>query len=265
MNDHERLKGKSAVITGSTSGIGLGLACALAEKGVNILLNGLGEPDEIRSAKERVEDNPGVKVSYSPADLRIPGEIAGMIEQAHDEFSSVDILINNAGLQHVAPIEEFPPGKWEEIIAVMLSAPFYTIRAALPIMRKQPWGRIINTASVHSLVASPFKAAYVSAKHGLSGLIKTVALELAETSITINGIAPGYVETPLVSGQIADTATARGITEEEVITDVMLHAQPSKRLVTIEEISALALFLCRDEAGSINGITLPIDGGWTAQ
>jgi 3-hydroxybutyrate dehydrogenase len=265
MNNSDRFKGKSAVITGSTSGIGLAIARSLAEKGVNILLNGLGEPGEIDLAKKSVQDGVGAYVSYSPADLRVPGEIAGMITQAHDEFGSVDILVNNAGLQHIAPVDEFPHGKWEEIIAVMLSAPFYAIQAALPIMRTQPWGRIINTASVHSLVASPFKAAYVSAKHGLSGLIKTVALELAETNITINGIAPGYVETPLVRGQIADTAKARGITEEEVFNEVMLHAQPSKRLVTVEEISALTLFLCSEDAGSINGTMLPIDGGWTAQ
>ncbi len=257
------LKGKSAVITGSTSGIGLGLALGLADQGVNIVLNGLGKEEAIKSAREEVEKR-GVRCLYHGADMTKPEEIADMIKTAEKTFGGIDILINNAGIQHVSPIEDFPVEKWDAIIAINLSAAFHTIRVALPLMKKKGWGRIINIASAHGLVASPFKSAYVAAKHGILGLTKTVALETAENGITVNAICPGYVKTPLVENQIADTAKARGMSEDEVVRDVLLKAQWTKKFVTVEEIAGLALFLCSDAAVNITGAHHSIDGGWTA-
>ncbi len=259
------VKSRNAVITGSTSGIGLAMAESLAAAGANVMLNGLGDADEIERTRAGLEEKAGVKVVYSPANMLKPEEITGMIEEARAAFGQVDILINNAGIQHVAPIEEFPAAKWDAIIAINLSAAFHATAAAVPGMKERGWGRIINTASAHALVASPFKSAYVAAKHGIAGLTKTVALEVAEHGITVNAIAPGYVLTPLVAAQIPDTAKARGITEEEVKRDVLLEAQPTKEFVTDDQVAALAMFLCSEDAASITGVTLPIDGGWTAQ
>ena len=258
------LKGKTALVTGSTSGIGLGIATALAAEGANIVLNGFGEPAAIEKTRDGLAASHGVAVRYSAADMTKPEEIAAMVAEAEAEFGAVDILVNNAGIQHVAPIEEFPPAKWDQIIAINLSSAFHTIHAALPKMKAKGWGRIINTASAHALVASPYKVAYVAAKHGIAGITKTVALEAATAGVTVNAICPGYVWTPLVEKQIPDTARARGISEEEVKRDVILAAQPTKEFVTIEEVAALAVFLCRDEAKAITGAMLPIDGGWTA-
>lgn len=259
------LEGKSAIVTGSTSGIGLGIATALAEAGANIVLNGLGDASEIEKTRATLAENTGRTILYSPANMLEPDEIAGMVEFANSELGSVDILVNNAGIQHVAPVEEFPVGKWDAIIGINLSSAFHGIRTAVPLMKAKGSGRIINLASAHALVASPFKSAYVAAKHGIAGLTKTVALELAEHNITANAICPGYVLTPLVEGQIPDTAKARGITEEEVKRDVLLAAQPTKEFVTTEQLGALAVFLCGDAAASITGAILPVDGGWTAQ
>jgi 3-hydroxybutyrate dehydrogenase len=259
------LKGKSAVVTGSTSGIGLGIARALAKEGANVVLNGFGEAAEIERARKAIEHEFGGKAIHAPADMSKPAEIATMIAAAEKTFGSVDVLVNNAGIQHVAPIEEFPIEKWDAILAINLSAAFHAIRAAVPGMKARKWGRIINTASAHSLVASPYKAAYVSAKHGLAGLTKTVALELATFGITANCISPAYVWTPLVERQIPDTMKARNMTEEEVKRDVLLAAQPTKQFVTIEQVAALAVYLCSDAAASITGANLSIDGGWTAQ
>jgi 3-hydroxybutyrate dehydrogenase len=259
------LKGKSAVVTGSTSGIGLAIARALAKEGVNVTINGFGAAADIEKERAGIETEFGVKAAYSAADMTKPAEIADMIKTAEKTYGSVDILVNNAGIQHVAPIEEFPNEKWNQIIAINLSAAFHTIRAAVPGMKARKWGRIINTASAHSLVASPFKAAYVTAKHGLTGLTKTVALEVATLGITANCISPGYVWTPLVEKQIPDTMKARGMTEEQVKQDVLLAAQPTKQFVTPEQVAALALYLCSDAAAQITGANLSIDGGWTAQ
>ena len=259
------LTGKNAVVTGSTSGIGLGIARALAKEGANVMLNGFGEKAEIEQERAGIESEFGVKAVYSPADMAKPAEIAAMIKTAEAAFGTVDVLVNNAGIQHVAPIEEFPVEKWDQIIAINLSSSFHTIRAAVPGMKARKWGRIINIASAHSLVASPFKAAYVSAKHGLTGLTKTVALELATTGVTINCISPGYVWTPLVAKQIPDQMKTRHMTEEEVKRDVILYAQPTKQFITIEQVAALAVYLCSDVASQITGANLPIDGGWTAQ
>jgi 3-hydroxybutyrate dehydrogenase len=259
------IKGKSAVVTGSTSGIGLAIAKALAEAGANVTINGFGDKAAIEAERAGIEKAFGVKASYSPADMTKPAEIADMIRTAEKTYGSVDILVNNAGIQHVAPIEEFPIEKWNQIIAINLSAAFHTIRAAVPGMKARKWGRIINTASAHSLVASPFKAAYVTAKHGLVGLTKTVALEVATLGITANCISPGYVWTPLVEKQIPDTMKARGLTKEQVKQDVLLAAQPTKQFVTVEQVAALALYLCSDAAAQITGANLSIDGGWTAQ
>src|ERR1700726_3422388 len=258
------LKGKNAVVTGSTSGIGLAIAPAPAQDGANVMINGFGTPAEIEKERAGIEKEFGVKAIYSPADMTKPAEIAAMIKTAETTLGSVDILVNNAGIQYVAPIEEFPIEKWDQIIAINLSAAFHAIRAAVPGMKSRKWGRIISTASAHSLVASPFKAAYVSAKHGLAGLTKTVALEVATFGITANCISPGYVWTPLVEKQIPDTAKARGITEEEVKRDVILAAQPTKEFVTVEEVASLAVYLCSDAAKAITGANLSIDGGWTA-
>jgi len=259
------LTGKTAVVTGSTSGIGLAYARAFAAAGANIVINGMGAPADIEKERSAIETDFKVKAVHSPADMTKAAEIAEMVALGEKTFGSVDVLVNNAGIQFVAPIEEFPPEKWEAIIAINLSSAFYGIRAAVPGMKKCGWGRIINTASAHSLVASPFKSAYVSAKHGIAGLTKTVALEVAEQGITMNAICPGYVWTPLVEKQIPDTAKARGLTEEQVINDVLLHAQPTKQFVQVSEVAALATFLASDEAASITGAIIPIDGGWTAQ
>ncbi|MGJ5202293.1 3-hydroxybutyrate dehydrogenase [Bradyrhizobium sp. HKCCYLR20261] len=258
------LKGKTAVVTGSTSGIGLAIARGFASAGANIVLNGFGAAADIEKERAAIESEFKVKAVHSPADMSKPAEIAGMIALGESTFGSVDILINNAGIQFVSPVEEFPPEKWEQIIAINLSSAFYGIHAAVPGMKKRGWGRIINTASAHSLVASPFKSAYVSAKHGIAGLTKTVALELATHKITCNCISPGYVWTPLVEKQIPDTMKARNLTKEQVINDVLLAAQPTKEFVTVDQVAALALFLCSDEAAQITGTNLSIDGGWTA-
>src|SRR6187401_1927145 len=250
------LTGKTAVVTGSTSGIGLAYARAFAGAGANIVLNGMGVPADIEKERSGIETDFKVRAVHSPAEMIALGE---------KTFGSVDILVNNAGIQFVSPIEDFPPEKWEAIIAINLSSAFHGIRAAVPGMKKRGWGRIINTASAHSLVASPFKSAYVSAKHGIDGLTKTVALELATHKITCNCISPGYVWTPLVEKQIPDTMKARGLTKEQVIRDVLLAAQPTKEFVTSEQVAALALFLCGDDAAQITGANLSIDGGWTAE
>jgi 3-hydroxybutyrate dehydrogenase len=259
------LKGKNAVVTGSTSGIGLAIARALAEGGANVMINGFGEAAEIEKERAAIAAEFGVKAIYSGADMSKPAEIAAMIATAEKTLGAVDILVNNAGIQHVAPIEEFPIEKWDQIIAINLSAAFHAVRAAVPGMKARKWGRIISTASAHSLVASPFKVAYVSAKHAISGLTKTVALELATFGITVNCISPGYVWTPLVAKQIPDQMKAHHMTEAQVKNDIMLAAQPTKEFVTVEEVAALAVFLCSDAAAQITGANLPIDGGWTAQ
>ena len=258
------LKGKTALVTGSTSGIGLALATAFAREGCNVVINGFGDKAEIEKTRQRLAKEHGVTVTYSPADMARGNEIAAMIADAEREFGAIDILCNNAGIQFVAPVDEFPIPKWDQIIAINLSAAFHAIRAALPKMKQKGWGRIVNTASAHALVASPFKSAYVSAKHGIAGLTKTVALETATQGITVNAICPGYVWTPLVEKQIPDTAKARGLTHDEVKRDVMLAAQPTKEFVAVEEVAALAVFLCSDAAKSITGALLPIDGGWSA-
>lgn len=258
------LKRKTAVVTGSTSGIGLACARALAGAGANIVLNGLGTPADVERERSAIETDFGVKAVYSPADMAKPREIAGLVALGETTFGSVDILINNAGIQHVSPIEDFAAEKWDAIIAINLSAAFHTIRAAVPGMKRRGWGRIITTASAHSLVASPFKSAYVAAKHGIAGLTKTVGLELARSKITCNCISPGYVWTPLVEKQIPNTMQARGLTRDQVINDVLLAAQPTKEFVTAEQVASLALFLCSDDAAQITGTNLSMDGGWTA-
>jgi len=258
------LKGKSALVTGSTSGIGLAIARAMAAQGANVTINGFGDKAAIEKERSGIEKEFGVKAVYSPADMTKPAEIADMVKTAEKTFGSLDVLVNNAGIQFVSPIEDFPIDKWDQILAINLSAAFHAIRAAVPGMKARKWGRIISTASAHSLVASPFKAAYVTAKHGLAGLTKTVALELATFHVTCNCISPGYVWTPLVEKQIPDTAKARGITEEEVKRDVILAAQPTKEFVTVEEVASLAVYLCSDAAKAITGANLSIDGGWTA-
>ncbi len=258
------LSGKNAIVTGSTSGIGLGVANALAAAGANVLLNGLGTQDDNRDAIHEVSAH-GTKVAFSPANMMNPGEIATMVTSTANDWGSVDILVNNAGIQYVAPIDEFPPEKWDAIIAINLTSAFHTIHHALPGMKARKWGRIINVASAHSLAASPFKSAYVSAKHGIAGLTKTVALEVAEQGITVNAISPGYVLTPLVEGQLADTAKARGISEDQVKTDVMLAGQPTKEFVGVDEVAHMAVYLCTDSARSITGANVNIDGGWLAK
>src|SRR5471032_81033 len=258
-------KGKVALVTGSTSGIGLAIARLYAENGANVVINGFGDKDAIEKERSGIEKDFGVKAIYSGADMSKGAEIAAMIADAEKQFGSVDILVNNAGIQFVSPIEEFPVEKWDTIIAINLSSAFHGIRAVVPGMKKRGWGRIINTASAHSLVASPFKSAYVSAKHGIAGLTKTAALELATFKITCNCISPGYVWTPLVEHQIPETMKARNLTKEQVIHDVLLAAQPTKEFVTSEQVAALALFLCGDDAAQITGANLSIDGGWTAE
>src|SRR4051812_3816963 len=258
------LKGKTALVTGSTSGIGLAIARALAGRGANLVLNGFGDGDEIEKTRAALEAASGGRALYSDADLMRPEAIAAMMDEALGAFGSVDILVNNAGMQHVAPVDEFPVEKWDMIIALNLSAAFHTTRLALPGMKAKGWGRIVNTASAHSLIASPNKSAYVAAKHGIAGFTKAVALETAQAGITANCISPGYVWTQLVENQIPDTMKARGLTREQVMNDVLLAAQPTKRFVKPEEVAAFAVFLCREEAGSITGANLSMDGGWTA-
>jgi 3-hydroxybutyrate dehydrogenase len=256
------LRGKTALVTGSTSGIGLGIATRLAADGANVVLNGFGDAAQIDSLRRQLSGES--EVVYDAADMTKPEAIRAMVEKAVARFGAVDILVNNAGIQHVAPVDEFPVDKWDAIIAINLSSAFHTTRAALPAMKEKGWGRIVNMASAHALVASPFKAAYVSAKHGLAGFTKTVALEVAQQGITVNAICPGYVLTPLVQNQIPDTARARGISEEQVVRDVILAAQPTKQFVKVDQVAALAAYLCSDAAAAITGALLSIDGGWTA-
>jgi 3-hydroxybutyrate dehydrogenase len=259
------LTGKVAIVTGSTSGIGLGIARTFAQAGMDVMLNGLGSKTEVERTRSEIQETYDVRADYSGADMSKPGEILQMIEQARARFGRVDILVNNAGIQHVEAIETFPTAKWDAIIAINLSSAFHAMRAVVAEMKARKWGRIINIASAHALVASPFKSAYVAAKHGILGLTRTVALETAEHGITVNAICPGYVLTPLVQKQIPETAKARGLTEDQVIRDVLLHAQPTRQFVTTEQLGALALFLCSDAAASITGAALPVEGGWTAQ
>ncbi|MDP5279249.1 3-hydroxybutyrate dehydrogenase [Sphingomonas sp. DG1-23] len=258
------LKGKSAIVTGSTSGIGLAYAKALAAEGASVMINGFGDTQAIEAERAALEATSGAKALHDPADMSKPDQIAAMVARAEEELGSVDILISNAGIQHVAPIDEFPIEKWDAIIAINLSSTFHLMRAAIPGMKARGWGRIITTASAHSLVASPNKSAYVTAKHGIAGLTKTAALEVATHGITVNCISPGYVWTPLVENQIPDTMKTRGLTREQVINDVLLDAQPTKQFVQPEQVAALALFLCRDEAAAITGANYSMDGGWTA-
>ena len=259
------LAGKTALITGSTSGIGLAYAKALAGEGANVVINGFGDKDAIEKERQGLETLSGAKALYSGHDLTKVDQIEAMMKDAADTFGGVDILINNAGMQHVAPVEEFPLDKWDLIIALNLNAAFHTTRLALPWMKDRKWGRIIQTASAHSLVASPYKSAYVTAKHGLAGFTKTVALEVATFGITANCISPGYVWTPLVENQIPDTMKARGMTREQGMNDVLLAGQPTKQFVTAEQVAATALYLCSDAAAQVTGANLSIDGGWTAQ
>ena len=258
------LNTKTAIITGSTSGIGSGIARAMAQVGCNIVIHGSRKPDAIESVRSGLETEYGITARYYRADMSKPDEIEKMILDAEKSFGSVDIIVNNAGIQHVAPVDEFPMEKWDAILAINLTAAFHMIRIATPVMKKNGWGRIVNIASAHALVASPFKSAYVAAKHGLAGLTKTVALELAEQNITCNAVCPGYVKTPLVDGQIASQARERGITEEEVVRDVLLGAQPTKKFTTVEDLGALVVFLCSEPAGNITGAIIPADGAWTA-
>ncbi len=259
------LKGKNALVTGSTSGIGLGMARALALAGANVMLNGLGEAGEIEKTRAALAQETGVEVRYSPANMLQAGEIRAMVAEAEKAFGTLDILVNNAGIQFVSPVEDFPDDKWNDILAINLSAAFFAIKAAVPGMKARQSGRIINLSSAHSLVASPFKSAYVAAKHGIAGLTKSVALELAQHGVTVNAIAPAYVWTPLVEKQIPDTMKARNMTEEQVKRDVLLAAQPTKKFVTIEQVASLAVYLASDAAASITGTTVSMDGGWTAQ
>jgi 3-hydroxybutyrate dehydrogenase len=258
------LEGRVSLITGSTSGIGLGIARALAAAGSAVMLNGFGKPEEIAEAQARIISEFGVRAAYSPADMSKAESIADMMAMVLDIFSRLDVLVNNAGIQHVAPLEQFPADKWDAILAINLSSAFHTTRAALPTMRKNEFGRIINIASAHGLIASPFKSAYVAAKHGIVGLTKVTALETAEANITCNAICPGYVYTPLVEAQIEGQAKSYGIPREQVIRDVLLAQQPNKRFATVEELGALSVFLASDAAASITGTALPVDGGWTA-
>ncbi len=258
------LQGRVALVTGSTSGIGLAIARTLAAEGADVMLNGFGDPAAIEETRAGIEAD-GVRVLHDGADLTRPEAIERLIRRTADQLGPVDILVNNAGTQHVAPVESFPAEKWDLILALNLSAAFHTIRLALPAMKEKGWGRIVNTASAHSLVASPNKSAYVAAKHGIAGLTKTVALEAAQSGVTVNCISPGYVWTPLVENQIPDTMRARGLTRDQVMNDVLLAAQPTKKFVTVDQVAALALFLCRDEAAAITGANLSMDGGWTAQ
>lgn len=259
------LKGKSAVVTGSTSGIGEGIARALAAAGADVMLNGFGDAGEIEALRAGIEREHGVRCRHSDADLSRGAAAKGLVAEVEEAFGAVDILVNNAGVQTVERVEDFPEDRWELILALNLSANFYTIKAAVPGMKRRGYGRIVNIASAHGLVASPFKAAYVAAKHGVLGLTKTVALELAETGVTCNAICPGFVKTPLVEGQIAEQAKANDMTEDQVVRDVILASQPSKRFVGVDEVAAMTVFLCGETAASITGVPLSIDGGWTAR
>lgn len=259
------LTNKTALVTGSTSGIGLAIARIFAANGANVVINGFGDRDAIEAERSGIESEFGVACRHSPADMTKPDEIAAMMAEAEEAFGGVDILVNNAGIQHVSPVEDFPVAKWDAIIAINLSSAFHTTRAAVPGMKKKGWGRIINTASAHALVASPFKSAYVAAKHGIAGFTKTIALEVAQSGVTVNAICPGYVWTPLVEAQIPDTMKARGMTEEQVKRDVLLAAQPTKEFVTVDQVAALALYLAGDQASAITGAMLQMDGGWVAQ
>ncbi len=257
--------GKTALVTGSTSGIGLGIATTLAAQGANVILNGFGDAHEVERLRAGLAEAHGVQVRFDGADMSKPETIEAMMGKALAEFGAIDLLVNNAGIQHVAPVDEFPVERWYAILAINLSATFHTVRLALPAMKRNGFGRIVNIASAHALVASPYKSAYVTAKHGVAGFTKTVALEVAECGITVNAVCPGYVLTPLVEKQIPDTARARGITPEAVVRDVLLAAQPTKKFVTVEQVAALTAFLCSDDAAPITGAVLPIEGGWTAQ
>lgn len=259
------LKGKSALVTGSTSGIGLGIARALAREGCAVMLNGFGDPAAIERARRALEQEHGVRVAYDGADLTRPEQVAALVERTARELGAVDVLVNNAGIQHTAPCEGFPPEKWDAILATNLSAAFHATRAALPLMRRRGWGRIVNTASVHGLVASVNKAAYVAAKHGLVGLTKVVALETAGSGITCNALCPGWTRTELVEPQIAARAAAAGVSLEEGARDLLAEKQPSKQFVTVDQLGAVVAFLCSEAAAQITGASLPVDGGWTAQ
>ena len=254
------LSGKTAIVTGSTSGIGLAIARGLAAEGARLVLNGFGDADAIEATRAELSDASGAAALYDPADMRDPAQIAAMVEHA----GGADIVVNNAGIQHVAPVADFPVDRYDAIIAIVMSSAWHLARAAVPHMRAKGWGRVISTGSAHSLVASPNKSAYIMAKHGLAGLTKALALETATDGITVNTVSPGYVWTPLVENQIPDTMRARGLTREQVVNDVLLAAQPTKRFVTPDEVAALAVFLCREEARSITGANLSVDGGWTA-
>ena len=258
------LEGRVAIVTGSTSGIGLGIAEALAARGAAVALNGFGDTAEIEATCRRLGETHDVPVRYDPANMADAEAVAALVERTRRAFGQVDILVNNAGIQHVAPIEEFPPEKWDAIVSINLSAVFHATRAALGAMKARGWGRIVNIASAHGLIASPFKSAYVAAKHGVIGLTKVTALEAAESGVTCNAICPGYVWTPLVAGQVAGQAKAHGLSEEEVVRKVFLAEQPTRRFATIEEIAATTAFLCSPGAASITGVALPVDGGWTA-
>ena len=259
-----KLQGKTALVTGSTSGIGLAIARALAFEGASVMINGFGDADEIEEIRRELEASSGAQALYDAADLSDAGAIEAMIRRCGHELTAPDILVNNAGIQFVSPVESFPPERWEAILRINLTAVFHTTRLCLPAMRTRGWGRIINTASAHSLIASPNKSAYVAAKHGVAGFTKTVALEAARDGVTVNCISPGYVWTQLVENQIPDTMASRGLTREQVMNDVLLAAQPTKKFVTVDQVAALALFLCRDEAAAITGANLSMDGGWTA-
>ncbi len=258
------LRGQVAIITGSTSGIGLGLAEALAQQGVNIVLNGLGDPEAIEATRASLSARCGVEVLYHNADMTQPLRIADMVSSTRNAFGRLDILVNNAGIQHVAPVDEFPVEQWDRIIAINLTSTFHATKAALPPMKAAGRGRVVNIASAHGLVASPFKSAYVAAKHGVVGFTKSAALEVAQQGVTVNAICPGYVKTPLVEAQITDQARARGISEEAVMRDVILAAQPTKQFVTVEQLGGLLLYLVSDAGASVNGAALTVDGGWTA-
>ncbi|MFN4091999.1 MAG: 3-hydroxybutyrate dehydrogenase [Brevundimonas sp.] len=259
------LTGQVAVISGSTSGIGLALARAVASRGGDVVLNGLGDPSEIERTRAEMEASCGVRVRYHAADMMRGDEVADMVAFAKHQLGRLDILVNNAGVQHVEAVEKFPADQWERIIAINLSSTFYATRAAIPIMKAQGRGRIVNVASAHGLVASPFKSAYVAAKHGVLGFTKTVALEVAQDGITCNAICPGYVETPIVEKQIADQARTRGLSKEQVMRDIILGSQPTKKFVTTDELAGIFLYLVSDLGASANGASFSIDGGWTAQ
>jgi len=259
------MKNRVVLITGSTSGIGLGMARAFAQAGAHIMLHGLGDPGDIERLRVGLVETYGVTVGYHSADARVAAEMAALVSATEAQLGSLDILINNAGVQFVSPVEDFPEERWTQIQDVIMGATFHTTKAAVPGMKKRGWGRIINLVSAHGLVASPFKSAYVAAKHAQVGFTKSVALELAETAITCNAICPGYVLTPLVEAQIEAQAKVHDLPRERVIKEVILAAQPTKRFITVEEVAALAVYLCGDQAGSITGASIPIDGGWTAR